>query len=87
MWYFTFSGIYKMGCSSMFGRGKTSYRKPSHHSSQSLGGIARRTEYARDIGKEELLSSLELETAREKGAVLEALTTKPDEGKKRRRHL
>lgn len=70
-----------MGCSSMSGKGKTSYCKSSHHSSQSLGGIARRTEYAIDIGKEQLLSSLGLETAREKGAVLEALT-KPDKGKK-----
>lgn len=49
----------------------------------SLGGIARTTEYAIDTGKEQLLSSLGLETAREKGAVLEALTTKPDKGRKR----
>ena len=75
-----------MGCSSTFGKGKTSYCKPSRHSAHSLGGIARTTEYAIDIGKEQLLSSLGLETAREKGAVLEALTTKPDKGRKRWRH-
>lgn len=53
------------------------------HSCQSAGGIAQRTEYTADIGKEQLLDCQELEIAREKGAVTEGLTTKPDKGKKR----